>query len=51
MLFDGFCFHSSITDRTVNTVAGAAAQPRVMHSYPGMAIGEGPCKQDEVDSA
>ena len=42
MLFNGFCFHGSVTDIiTVDIVDGAAAQPRKLDSYPGVATGQG----------
>lgn len=50
MLFDGFCFYSFIIDKIVNIVDGVVVQFRVMYFYLEVVIGEGLCKQDEVDS-
>lgn len=45
MLFNGFCFHSSVTDiTTIDIVARAGAQSGIMNSCPGVARREGPGK-------
>lgn len=52
MLLSGFCVRSSdIGLATVDIADGAAAQPRRKDSYPGVVVGEGPDKWDEVDRA
>lgn len=52
MLLSGFCVHSpDISIATVTIADGAAVQPRMEDSYPGVAGGEGPDKWDEVDRA